>query len=215
MRALIVGAGSYGQVFLEYLEESGISVAGFLDDDESLRGSEVLGVDVLGSSADAILHKGKADSIFVPIGHNRIRREILNRMRDWGFATPSFIHPSVRLPRSVIVEEGSYVMQGAEIMPFVSIGRSVIISSGARIAHHSRIAPGAFASTGVNLGAAIEVGRDAMLGIGSTVMTGVQRIGEDATVGAGAVVIRDVEDGQTVVGNPARPIMYSSSRDAS
>ena len=30
------------------------------------------------------------------------------------------------------------------------------------------------------------------------------KIGRDAVVGSGAVVIRDVEDGQVVVGNPAR-----------
>jgi serine acetyltransferase len=32
------------------------------------------------------------------------------------------------------------------------------------------------------------------------------RIGKDAIVGAGAVVISDVPDGVTVVGVPARPI---------
>jgi maltose O-acetyltransferase len=32
------------------------------------------------------------------------------------------------------------------------------------------------------------------------------RIGEEALVGAGAVVTRDVEAGQVVVGNPARSL---------
>jgi UDP-2-acetamido-3-amino-2,3-dideoxy-glucuronate N-acetyltransferase len=49
------------------------------------------------------------------------------------------------------------------------------------------------------------VERRASLGSGSTILGGV-RIGDSATVGAGAVVTRDVPAGATVVGNPARVV---------
>ncbi|MEA2595383.1 MAG: hypothetical protein QOF01_1852, partial [Thermomicrobiales bacterium] len=45
----------------------------------------------------------------------------------------------------------------------------------------------------------------ASLGSGAIIVGGV-RIGALALVGAGAVVTRDVAPGQTVIGNPARPI---------
>jgi UDP-2-acetamido-3-amino-2,3-dideoxy-glucuronate N-acetyltransferase len=45
----------------------------------------------------------------------------------------------------------------------------------------------------------------ASLGSGATILSGV-RVGEDAMVGAGAVVTRDVPRGDTVAGNPARAI---------
>jgi acetyltransferase-like isoleucine patch superfamily enzyme len=44
---------------------------------------------------------------------------------------------------------------------------------------------------------------DAWIGIGAIVLKGV-RIGRGARVAAGAVVTRDVPDGATVAGNPAR-----------
>lgn len=44
---------------------------------------------------------------------------------------------------------------------------------------------------------------DVAIGSGATIMCGI-RIGKGAVVGAGAVVIRDVPAGATVVGNPAR-----------
>ena len=47
--------------------------------------------------------------------------------------------------------------------------------------------------------------RGASIGSGATILGGV-RIGAEATVGAGAVVVRDVAPGATVVGNPARPL---------
>jgi acetyltransferase-like isoleucine patch superfamily enzyme len=47
--------------------------------------------------------------------------------------------------------------------------------------------------------------RGASIGSGATILGGV-RIGEQALVGAGAVVTRDVAAGETVAGNPARPL---------
>ncbi len=49
------------------------------------------------------------------------------------------------------------------------------------------------------------VERRASIGSGATILGGV-RIGREATVGAGAVVTKDVEAGETVAGNPARPL---------
>jgi UDP-2-acetamido-3-amino-2,3-dideoxy-glucuronate N-acetyltransferase len=49
----------------------------------------------------------------------------------------------------------------------------------------------------------IVVERRASLGSGAIVLGGV-RVGAGALVGAGAVVTKDVEPGETVVGNPAR-----------
>lgn len=45
----------------------------------------------------------------------------------------------------------------------------------------------------------------ASIGSGATILGGV-RIGSEATVGAGSVVTRDVMPGETVAGNPARPL---------
>jgi UDP-2-acetamido-3-amino-2,3-dideoxy-glucuronate N-acetyltransferase len=49
------------------------------------------------------------------------------------------------------------------------------------------------------------VERGASIGSGATILGGV-RIGAGATIGAGAVVSRDVPAGETVAGNPARPL---------
>ena len=49
------------------------------------------------------------------------------------------------------------------------------------------------------------VKRRASIGSGATILCGVI-IGEGALVGAGAVVTKDVPDGATVVGNPARVV---------
>jgi acetyltransferase-like isoleucine patch superfamily enzyme len=52
------------------------------------------------------------------------------------------------------------------------------------------------------------VGRGASIGSGATIMCGLT-IGEDAMIGAGAVVTRDVAPGATVAGVPARVLARS------
>ena len=51
----------------------------------------------------------------------------------------------------------------------------------------------------INIGANVWIGGGALLLPGGT-------IGDDAVIGAGAVVTRHVVAGETVVGNPARPV---------
>jgi maltose O-acetyltransferase len=49
----------------------------------------------------------------------------------------------------------------------------------------------------------VRIGRDAWIGGGAIILPGVT-IGDGAVIGAGSVVTRDVSEGQTVAGNPAR-----------
>ncbi|SMH43755.1 sugar O-acetyltransferase [Azospirillum agricola] len=56
---------------------------------------------------------------------------------------------------------------------------------------------------GYESGIPVHIGANVWIGGGSIVLPGV-RIGDDAIVGAGSVVTRDVPAGATVAGNPAR-----------
>ena len=56
---------------------------------------------------------------------------------------------------------------------------------------------------GLEFGRPVRIGAHAWIGGGAIILPGVT-VGDDAVVGAGSVVTRDVPDGATVAGNPAR-----------
>jgi len=87
----------------------------------------------------------------------------------------------------------------------VVIHPNVEIGGGVRIYHQVTLA----AESPVGSAHKIFIGDGVTIGAGAIVIArGYQSltIGDNAYVGAGAVVTRDVAPGQTVVGNPARPI---------
>jgi UDP-2-acetamido-3-amino-2,3-dideoxy-glucuronate N-acetyltransferase len=124
---------------------------------------------------------------------------------------------------------GSYTRVGTfvEIQCGAEIGSSCKIQSHTFICDGVRIGDGVFVGHGVmfindkrpratNEGGGLQTESDweltetviedgASIGSGATILGGV-RIGTAAQVGAGAVVTKDVAPGETVVGNPARPI---------
>ncbi|GEP06383.1 sugar O-acetyltransferase [Methylobacterium oxalidis] len=60
--------------------------------------------------------------------------------------------------------------------------------------------------SGLEFGRPITIGRNVWIGGGAMIMPGVA-VGDDAIIGAGSVVTRDVAPGATVVGNPARAVV--------
>lgn len=48
MKSVIIGAGTYGEVYLAYLQEAGVEIVGFLDDDPRYINQKVCGIPVLG-----------------------------------------------------------------------------------------------------------------------------------------------------------------------
>lgn len=206
MKSVIIGAGTYGEVYLAYLQEAGVNVVGFLDDDSKYTNQNVRNIPVIGpiTKLETLKETDGVEAVYCPLGNNMLRVKFLSMARRLGYKTPNYIHPSVIISPNVSIGEGVYVLLGTTIMPHTIIKDFVMISMGVHLAHHSVLDEGVFLSTGCNFGASIHAFRYAYCGISSTIMTGIHELGEDCLIGAGAVVIRDVPDRAVVAGVPAK-----------
>lgn len=210
-KCIIVGAGTYGQVYAAYLSKE-YDIVGFIDDNDDLLASTIGGIRVLGNvkySFDFLAENPQV-SIFVPLGDNILREKLLLDYFSKGYQTPTYIHPEVTIHENVEIGLGVYILPGTNIMPYTIIEDFVMISMGVNIAHHNIISQGCFFSQGVNIGASVKIEQRAYFGIGSTLMTGVKNVGKDCLIGAGSVIIRDVPSNAVVVGNPGKILKYIS-----
>lgn len=205
-KAAIFGAGTYGEVYLHYLQQHDVDVVAFLDDDSSLWGTNVRGVPVIGGSQLlSELQQKNIINVFCPIGNNSVRDRVLAQARSAGLNTPNFVHHSAIVDSLLADNSGIYILPQVVVMPHVSIEKNVMVSMGVKIAHHTTIKQGVFLSTNVSVGANILLHEQAYIGMSATLVTGkCKQVGEKSLIGAGAVVVKDVPAGVTVVGNPAR-----------
>jgi acetyltransferase-like isoleucine patch superfamily enzyme len=112
------------------------------------------------------------------------------------------VHPSALVSPTVDLPEGIIIRAGARVGADVRLGAYCALGTGCYVGHDTEIGEFADLSPGVHLASGGQVARGARLGIQSTVINDV-KIGEEAQVAAGAVVIRDVEPLTLVAGVPA------------
>lgn len=206
--ALIIVAGGSGQhaaVVYEAAILSGTSVRGFASIGEGvpapLFDCPWLGrVDDIGGSEVA-----QGTGFIVACGSNALRRQQSEALLAQGARLESIFHPAAIVSPSASIGAGSAVLAGAIIGPRAVLGRGVIVNHAASVDHDCEVGDFGNISPGARLAGCVCTERGVFVGLNAAVLPG-RRLGENAVVGAGAVVTRDVASGQTVVGVPARPV---------
>lgn len=201
---LVYGAGGHGLVVLDAaLRQSGLRVAGILDDDPARRGERILGVEVLGDGLILSEPRFRSCRVVVAIGDPAARERAAGRVEAAGLWFVAIVHPTAFLAHGVAVGEGAMVLPMAVVHTNASIGPHAIVNTGAIVEHECRVGEFAHVAPGARLAGNVTVGRGAHIGIGASVAPGI-RIGERAIVGAGAAVVDDVRGGDVVGGVPAK-----------
>lgn len=206
MRVLILGAGGHGQVVADILlcmSKAGqeISPVGFMDDNGSLTGGQLLGLPVIGplSQLAYVPH----DAVIIGIGNNHIRQQIFARLSSQREQFVIARHPGSIVAADVRLGAGTVICAGVVVNTGTTIGANVILNTGCTVDHHNQIASHTHIAPGVHLAGQVEVGEGTLVGIGANVIP-CRTIGAWSTIGAGSVVTKDIPSYALAVGMPAR-----------
>jgi sugar O-acyltransferase (sialic acid O-acetyltransferase NeuD family) len=202
----IVGAGGFGREvynWLEDLEAAGQAwqLQGFLDDDVSALDGFDYPHSVVGSITD---HEPKDDNLYVcGIGSQGVKRKVCEALKSRGANFMTVVHPSVKMGRNVQLGEGVVLCPRVTLTCDIKVGAMAMINCHTTIGHDARLGAWVTISANCDLTGYTEAGEGAYFGSGARVIPG-KKVGAGAVVGAGSVVIRDVPEGVSVFGNPAR-----------
>lgn len=206
----IIGAGGFGREAAWLTErinnvEPTWRLCGFLDDTSEKQGTVAGGYPVVGPCA--FLEKMEEKVwVICAVGSAVGRRQIVQRVQQYSnvkFAT--LIDPSVMRSSSVAIGEGSIICAGTILTVDITIGRHVIINLDCTVGHDAHIEDYVTIYPSVNVSGGVIVGEGTELGTGTQIIQQ-RRVGKGVSLGAGAVVIRDLPDKCTAVGIPAVPI---------
>lgn len=205
---VIIGAGDFGKEVAWLIEdinrnELKYNILGFLDDDEKKIGRIFNGYKCLGpvSFLDEIA-KDQLVCAVIAMQDGKIRRYIVEKLakfKNW----ETIIHPSVNFSPTSVIEKGCIVCAGSNISVNTVIKEQCIFNFSVTVGHDCIIEKFVSIMSGSCVSGHTVIKEGAYLSTNSTVIPGMC-IGNNAKVGAGSVVIRNVKDGTTVMGVPAK-----------
>ena len=200
-RLVIIGAGGHGKVVADIALKNGYSDICFVDDNAV---GECLGFPIIGTSACVgALDDGVTDFV-IGIGSNLIRKKVAE-CHDVPWAT--LIHPSAQIGAEVSIGNGTVVMANAVINVSAKVGLHCIINTGAIVEHDNVIEDYVHLSPGAVLGGTVRIGELTHVAIRATVRNNIN-ICRECTIGAGAVVVKQIVKRGTYIGVPAQKRDY-------
>lgn len=145
-----------------------------------------------------------AIGIGTPGARLRVSSELSARFShiEW----PAIVHPSAQFDReSTSLGSGALICAGVVGTVNLAFAPFSMVNLCCTIGHEARIGEGCVINPTVNLSGGVTLKRGVLVGTGAQILQYIE-VGEGATVGAGAVVTKNVLPGETVVGIPAKPL---------
>lgn len=206
---IIVGAAGFGREVLQWIKDINKitptwNIKGFLDDNEHALDGYECDYHVIGSIKD---WKPADNEVFaLAVAFPSVKEKIVGILKSKGAEFATVIHPTS------IVGEFCHLGEGIIITPRCKISPNVIVEDfatilGCGVGHDAYI--GAYSTLCgycAICGHAV-IGKRVFVGT-SAVVAPSKRVGDDAFLAMGSMVMSNVKAGKKVMGNPARKIDF-------
>jgi sugar O-acyltransferase (sialic acid O-acetyltransferase NeuD family) len=206
-KVVIFGLGDFARIAQRYLEsDSPHDVVAFTVHGDYLDRPELSGLPVISFEELEERYPPDEAALLVAIGFsqvNQARSRIYAECKELGYELITYVSSSAMAWPDVPIGENSFVFEANVIQPGATIGADVVLWSGNHIGHDVEIGDHCFIASHVVISGNVKIGNHCFLGVNATVRDGVT-IAPRTVVGAGALIMKDTEEGavHSVRGTP-------------
>ena len=184
---------------------------GFIGENESEIGNEIIDNFEIISSDESIFEftsKFPIIGMVIPIGNPNIKKIVYSKIRNISnIVFPNIIDPNIDFDKENLeIGKGNIISSGVNLTCDVSIGDFNLINLNCTIGHDTEIGNFNVINPISAISGNVCIESCCLVGTGAQILQGL-RVKDNSTIGAGAVVIKDVESNTKVVGIPAKPIL--------
>lgn len=197
-----LGYSGHAYVAIEVALVNGLNVLGYFDKMEST--TNPYHIPYCGYENDNGFKTLVQDKfVFPAMGDNLIRKKLHQLLIKEKTRQITLISPSAQVSNSSVIGKSTLICPNATINCLSTIGNGCIINTGAIIEHecfvdaYTHIAPGAVLTGNV------KIGKNCFIGANAVIKQGIH-IADDVVIGAGTVVLKNITNKGTWVGNPAK-----------
>jgi len=205
----IIGCGGFAREAYTIISSLGWEekfYAFFQSDSHYIPNTKLYGIDILPiSHFDPNLHQA-----VIAIGDSVLREKIFKEMpADSTYY--KLIHPNVIISKhNVEIDVGAIICAGTILTCDIKIGQHVILNLSSTIGHDCVIDDFFTTAPGVNMSGRCNIGKRVYIGTNAS-LRGHNKICDDVIVGMGAVILKDITESGTYIGNPIRKLEKKSA----
>ena len=205
---IIIGAGDFGREIVNLVNringcnfDKAWNIVGFVDDNPDLQGKVINGVEVIGNISSINSCK-KSVYVICSIGSAKKRKEVIESICNPMIKYAVLIDPCADIYSGADISEGCVVCGGTILAIDVKLGKHVVVNLNCNLGHDVIVDDYCVLNPGTIISGKCNIKECSDLGTGTSVIQGLT-IGPNTVIGAGAVVIRDIQPNCMAAGNPA------------
>ena len=202
----ILGVGINTIVYIDLVESCGYEIAGLYHYNDKRTGENIREIPIIDSNLNLFKKKSLMGMNFaISVGNNKIRADLAKQIREKGGNIPTLIHPTAVVSKYASISEGVVIHANSVVQADVIIKKDTVVSYNTSVTHTSSIGEACYLAFNSNIGAGIKIQNYVFIGQSASIVSGkLEYVGNNSIVGAGSVVINNVEPNSIVIGNPAK-----------
>lgn len=206
-KLLIYGIGETAEVAYEYFtHDSNYEIVAFVVDKEFIKKDKLFDLPVIPFENVEQIYSPEKFYMFAAATYNklnRIRSLMYNKAKDKNYKMASYISSKAFVWHNVSIGDNVMILENNVVQTNVNIGNNVILWSGNHVGHRSTIEDHVYVSSHCVISGFCVIKKYSFLGVNCTFNDQIT-LAEDNIVASGALIRKNSNKGNLLVGSPGR-----------